>query len=315
MSKRVLLTDFPWPDVDIERQILADAAAELVVAADSSEATLVEQAADVDAIMTTWAAVTRPIIAAAKNCRIVSRMGIGLDNIDIAYCTERGIPVTNVPDYCAIEVAEHALALIMSLARKVAHFHRQTKQGHYNLQSGPPLRRLTGQVLGIVGYGNSGSKLAELASAMGLRVIVATRTNPRDSPDTIRFCGLSDLLGESDFVSLHLPLSDQTRHLINETSLALMKPTAYLVNTSRGGIVDHGALAAALESGRLAGAALDVQDPEPPDLSQRPYNDERVIVTPHAAFASTESVRALRTRATTQVATMLKGQRPDNVVN
>ena len=314
MTHRVLLTDYPWPDVEIEKQILAEVDAELIVAPESDEATLTLCATDVDAILTTWAAVTRGILEAATKCRMVSRMGIGLDNIDVEYCTSRGMVVTNVPDYCAVEVAEHALALILSLGRKVAHYHAETKQGNYNLQSGPPLRRLAGQTLGIVGYGNSGRKLAELAGGLGFKVVVSTRTVPSEASN-VTFCDLETLLAQSDYVSLHLPLNETTRHLINVESLALMKPTAYLINTSRGGIIDHQALTSVLQQEQLAGAALDVQDPEPPDMSQTPFNDPRVVVTPHAAFASTESVEALRTRATAQVAQLLRGETPDNVVN
>jgi D-3-phosphoglycerate dehydrogenase len=314
MSKyKVLLTDYAWPNLDIERATLAEIDAELIVAAEQDAGSLARLAADADAIMTNWAKVPASVIQAAPKCRIVARLGIGLDNIDVATATARRIVVTNVPDYCLIEVAEHALALLLALSRKVAFYHHETKSGQYDLKAGPVLRRIEGQTLGIVGLGNIGRTLASKASALGLKVLATTRSQ-RSAPPGVTFSSLDQLLSDSDYVSLHLPLVSETRHTIGATQLARMKPTAYLINTARGGLIDNGALAEAL-AGRLAGAALDVQDPEPPDLSQAPWNDPRVIVTPHAAFVSEESLANLRSRTARQVAQWLTGSRPENVVN
>ena len=311
---KVLLTDYAWPDVDIERGILAAAGVELIVAQQQDEDSLAALAADVDAIMTCWARVTERVMAASGRCRIVARMGIGLDNIDVGYCTRAGIPVTNVPDYCLQEVAEHTLALLLSLARKTAFYHHASKQGRYELQAGPPLRRLAGQTLGIVGLGAIGGRVAELSLALGLRVVAVNRSG-KTALAGVKMTDLQTLLAVSDFVSLHVPLTPSTRRLIGSGELRRMRPSAYLINTARGGLIDHAALAAALSSGALAGAALDVQDPEPPDLSQPPYDDPRVIVTPHAAFVSAESLAELRTRAATQVADRLRGRTPHKVLN
>lgn len=311
---KVLLTDYAWPDVEIERSVLAAADAELIVAEHQDAESLARLAQGADAIMTNWAKVPGSVIEAAPKCRIVARLGIGLDNIDVASATSRGIPVTNVPDYCLIEVAEHALALVLALGRKVGHYHLATKQGRYELQSGPPLRRIEGQTLGIVGLGAIGRRLAEKALGIGLRVLANNRSGRADLAG-VRMVELNELLGSSDYVSLHVPLTAATQHLIGRIELAKMKPTAYLINTARGGVLDHAALAAALAAGELAGAALDVQEPEPPDLSQPPYNDPRVIVTPHAAFYSEESVNDLRRRVAEQVAARLRGEIPENVVN
>jgi D-3-phosphoglycerate dehydrogenase len=314
----VLLTDYAWPDVEIERRTLAEIDAELIVAEKSKQdaASLAELAKEhqVDAIMTNWAKVPEAVIAGSSKCRIVSRLGIGLDNIDVAYCTSRNIPVTNIPDYCLIEVAEHALALLLGLARKVAFYHQATKSGRYELQAGPKLRRIEGQTLGIVGLGNIGRRLAEKALGLGLNVIATSRSSKSTTPG-VELVALDQLLADSDYVSLHLPFTPATRHMIGAAQLARMKPSAYLINTARGGLIDHAALAAALAAGKLAGAALDVQDPEPPDLSQPPYNDPRVIVTPHAAFVSEESLANLRQRVSRQVAVRLTGGMPENIVN
>ncbi|MEX0936254.1 MAG: C-terminal binding protein [Pirellulales bacterium] len=313
MGLKVLITDYAWPDLDIERAILAEVGAEVILPEDQDAASLARAAVEADAIMTNWANVPAQVIAAAAGCRIVARLGVGLDNIDVAFATERGIVVTNVPDYCRTEVAEHALALILALARKVAYYHAQTKSGVYNLKAGPALRRIEGQTLGIVGLGSIGRSLAEKAVGIGLCVAAFSRSG-RQSPG-VRLVSLDELLTHSDYVSLHVPLSDQTRHLIGAEQLRRMKPSAYLINTARGDVVDHSALAEALDQNQLAGAALDVQSPEPPDLSQPPYNDPRVIVTPHAAFVSVESLENLRSRASRQVATRLAGGVPEAVVN
>jgi D-3-phosphoglycerate dehydrogenase len=310
---RALYTDYPWADASVERLILAEADCELVVSPDNKEPTLAALAPGMDAILTCWAPVTAHVIDAADKCRHIARTGIGLDNIDVARATERGILVTNVPDYCLREVAEHSLALLYALGRKVASYHLATKRGEYNLVAGLPVERIEGKTLGIIGLGQIGSLLAAKAAALGLRVIGANRS--RQTPAGVAWRPLDQLLAESDFVSLQLPLNADTRQIINRGTLALMKPTAYLINTSRGGLVDHEALAHALAANRLAGAALDVQDPEPPDLAQPPWNDPRVIVTPHVAFYSTEATEELRTRVARQVVAFLRGERPENVVN
>ncbi len=315
MSKyKVLLTDYAWPDLDVERAILEEAGAELIVA-DSAEPTrLVELARDADAIMTCWAQTTAEVIRAATNCRLVARMGIGLDNIDVGYCTEHGIPVTNVPDYCVVEVAEHTLALIFALARNVAQFHHSSKMGQYDLRAAPALRRIEGTTLGVVGLGRIGRLVAEKALALGMNVLACTRQT-NSAVAGVRFVGLHELLAASDFVSLHLPLTEETTHLIGASQLAAMQRTSYLINTARGGLVDHRALAAALGDNRLAGAALDVQEPEPPPLDEPPFSDSRVIVTPHAAFVSDHSLVELRRRSANQVAVCLSGGIPENIVN
>lgn len=314
MTWRVLLTDRAWPDSSIEQLVLGSIGAELFEAPDGSESTLCRLAVDVDAIMTCWAPVTEAIVRSAVKCRHIARMGIGLDNIAVAVATERRIRVTNVPDYCVEEVADHTLALLLACARKVAFFHQRTKAGEYLLQAGSQRRRLRGSVLGIVGMGRIARAVAERARSFGFEIIGWTRSGD-DHGSGVRMVELPELLRESDFVSLNVPLKAETRHLLNRESLALLKPTAFVINTSRGGLIDHVALWDALQADRLAGAALDVFDPEPPDLSQPLFRDERVIITPHTAFVSIESLHELRVRAARQVAMTLAGQIPENVVN
>lgn len=313
LTGNVLITDYAWPDLEMETRALEAAGLTVIQPAGTSEAELVEAAGDVDAIMTNWAQVTQNVIAASGRCQQVSRMGIGLDNIDVDYCTQHDIPVTNVPDYCVDEVAEHALALILALGRQIHHYHHETKQGIYELGSGQTLFRLKDQTVGIIGLGNTGRALAHRCMALGFQVLIASRSG-QSMPGT-QTVALEDLLRSSDFISLHLPLNESTRHYIGESAFRLMKPTAYLINTARGGVVDHQALARALDEGRIAGAGLDVQVPEPPDLDQTPYNDPRVIVTPHAAFVSEEALANLRQRSAQQIIDRLAGRTPENIVN
>lgn len=310
---KVLITDYAWPDISIETKMLTAAGCDVVQPAGTSEEELVAAASDVDIIMTNWAQVTAPVIAASGRCRQVSRMGIGLDNIDVAYCTQHGIPVTNVPDYCVHEVAEHALALILALGRQIHHYHHQTQNGQYQLGSGQPMYRLKNQTVGIIGLGNTGRALADRCLGLGFQVLIASRSG--QTMPGAQTVALEDLLRRSDFVSLHLPLDASTANFMDAAKFQQMKPTAYLINTARGGMVDHPALAQALRENRLAGAGLDVQVPEPPDLSQPPYNDPRVIVTPHAAFVSEEAVSDLRRRSAQQVIDCLEGRTPESVVN
>jgi D-3-phosphoglycerate dehydrogenase len=310
---KALYTDYPWADVALERSFLDEVDCELIVSPNNREATLAALAPGVDTIITCWAPVTARVIDAADRCRHIARTGIGLDNIDVARATERGILVTNVPDYCVNEVAEHTLALVFALGRNIGGYHLATKRGVYDLVAGLPAERISGKTLGIIGLGQIGKLLAEKAAAVGMRVVGTNRS--RQTPTGVEWLPLDELLAVSDFVSVQAPLTTETRHLINRETLRRMKPSAYLINTSRGGLVDNAALAEALAEGRIAGAALDVQDREPPDLSQPPYNDPRVIVTPHVAFYSSEATDELRTRVGRQVQAFLRGERPENVVN
>ena len=310
----VLLTDYAWADLDLERDALAKIDAELLLPASGAEADLVALAPQADAIMTNWADVPAAVISAATKCQIIARLGVGLDNIDVTRATECGIPVTNVPDYCVIEVAEHTIALLLATGRNVAYYHEATQHGTYDLSAGAPLRRIEGQTLGLVGFGQIARRVAAKALGLGLRVLAFSRSR-RDPMPGVTFCDLAELLRESDYVSLHVPLAPETKHLIGAAELKMMKPTARLINTARGGVVDHDALAAALAADEIGGAALDVQTPEPPDLSVAPYNDPRVIVTPHAAFVSQESLLDLRTQSTRQIVERLSGRVPEHVVN
>jgi D-3-phosphoglycerate dehydrogenase len=308
--RRVLVTDYAWPDLDIERAVLARAGAEIVVAQTGVEPELLDIAPSVDAIVTCWKMVSAAVLQAAARCVTVARAGVGTDNIDVAAASALGMVVTRVPDYCVEDVAEHTLALILALSRQIVPLAEQTRAGDWDNRSFGAPRRLSGRVLGLVGFGRIGRAVAERAIPFGMEVRTWTRRPPADLPPGVEhFAALDQLLSGADIVSLHLPLAQDTRQLIDARRLALMKNSAVLVNTSRGSLVDEAALTAALERGQLGGAALDVLEREPPPsphLARLPG----VIVTPHAAFYSDRSIPALQRRTATNVADVLEGRLP-----
>lgn len=208
MSKfRVLITDRPWADLELEKKILSPIGIELIDSPDESESTLQELATNVDAIATCWAEVTEQVIRSAKNCKVICRMGIGLDNIDIETASELKIPVTNVPDYCVEEVADHTLGLLLALKRNIGFFHRRTKQGKYNLKAGPPMQRLNGMRLGLIGFGRIGRAVYQRAKAFGLDVVVSTPSANQYGTDC-PMLPLDELLQTSEIISVHAPLTD-----------------------------------------------------------------------------------------------------------
>mgnify|MGYP000173931593 CR=1 FL=1 len=311
---RILITDRAWPDASIEQAVFRQVDGEVFEAPSTDEAQLIRCAADADAILTNWARVTARVIQAARRCRVISRFGIGIDNIAVEAATAQGIAVTNCPDYCVCEVSDHTLGLLLALARRIGFFHLRTKRGEYNLQAATGQQRLSTQTLGVVGLGPIGREVARKARLLGMQVVAHTASG-RDYGLGCPMLGLHELLAQADYVSLHVPLTPTTHHLLGRDQFRLMKPGAYLINTSRGALVDENALWEALQQGRLAGAALDVFDPEPPDLSRPLFQDERVIVTPHAAFVSRQAVEQMRRQAAEQAAAVLAGQRPQNVLN
>lgn len=312
---RVLITDRAWPDCEVEKRELARVDAEVIEAPPGAdEATLVECASGVDAIATCWAQVTQAVIDAAPDCKTIARLGIGLDNIDVAYATSLKIPVTNVPDYCIPEVADHAIGLMLASLRNIAFLNQQTKQGIYNLSAAPLPRRVGSLTLGLFGFGLTGQAVAERARTFGMQVI-ATNSSGNDYGTGTRMVSFEELLEQSDVISIHAPLTDATVHQFDAAAFQKMKSTAIIINTARGALIDFDALKTAVKNEDISGAALDVFDPEPPDLSDPFFQHDRIIATPHAAFISQESLDELRQQAASQVADVLVGKKPSNVVN
>ena len=318
---RILITDFVWPSTAPERAVLAaglGAGVAVVEAPDGSEAALAGLAADCDAIMTCFAQVTPAVVRAARRCRVISRYGVGVDNIAVAAATELGIPVTYVPDYCVDEVSDHTMALLLAWNRQVGFYDRIAKAGRWAGTPAPhPLTRLRGQTLGIIGFGRIGRAVAGKARAFGLSVLAYDSYLPEDAvlPDGITPASLDALLAAADYVTVHTPLNDETRGLIGERALSLMKPTSYLINCARGPIVDESALYAALRDGRIAGAGLDVMESAAPPPEHPLFALDNVIVTPHIAFLSEQSVRELQIRTAQATVAVLQGRMPEFLVN
>ena len=317
MSYRVLVTDYVWPTLARERAVLEPQGVALVPAPSGDEATLARLAAGVDGIMTCFADVTPAVVRASEQLKVIARYGIGVDNIAVDVASGRDVVVTNVPDYCVEEVAEHTLALLLACARRLARYDRAVRSGSWNGKEGMPLYRVHGKTLGIVGFGQIGRRVAAKAKALGLHVLA-------HSPHLIdvdaraagcRAVSLRDLLREADFVSLHLPLTPASARMFDRDRFRAMKPGSIFVNSSRGGLVESAALAEALESGHLAAAGIDVLPQEPPDPDDALLRQENLIVTPHVAFYSEESLAELQTRTAQSVAHVLSGRMPESVVN
>jgi D-3-phosphoglycerate dehydrogenase / 2-oxoglutarate reductase len=311
---KVLVTDVAWPTTDAERDVLAAAGADLVLAPSGDPVELARLAADADAILTCFAKVTAEVLDAAPRCRTVARYGVGVDNIDVAHATSLGMVVSNVPVYCVDEVADSALLGILALARRLLPLTRDVAAGRWGGDVPGTGTRLRGKVLGLVGLGVIGSALAARAQVIGLDVI-AYDLSGRPVPGVRVVDSLDELLAEADAVSLHVPLTERTHHLIGAEQLAAMKPSAWLVNTARGPLVDTEALLAALDGGEIAGAALDVTDPEPLPADHPLRTRDDIVLTPHTAFSSDGSLVELATRAATNVVDVLQGRVPATVVN
>ncbi|MCD6029912.1 MAG: hydroxyacid dehydrogenase [Thermomicrobiales bacterium] len=314
--------------LELEQALVAevtDINVRLVSRASVSEDDLIRAAQDADALLvSTREVVSRRVLENIPRVKVISRYGVGLDNVDLDAAADAGIVVTHYPGYCTSEVADHAMAMIMALNRRIVEQDRALREGAW-VEHGPATRRilrgpvqpLREQTLGLVGFGRIGQAVAARAKPFNLTILAA---DPYIDPDVMVAAGvepvsLEDLLRRSDIVTIHAPLTPETRGLINAETLALMKPSAVLVNTARGPIIDLPALAEALEEGKLAGAALDVVDPEPLPADAPFYRMPNVILTPHSAYYSERSVDVVRRETLLEALQVLRGKRPRTVAN
>lgn len=291
---------------------------QLVESPGQSEAEIVRAAAGAHVIVCGGA----PKISAAVICQLpqlkaIIRSGIGVDTIDLAECSRRGIYVANIPDYCIEEVATHALTLILNWSRKLPLAQRAIEDGRWDIAALRPLQSPREQVLGLLGFGRIARALCRLSRAVGFQVWA---NDPYIEKSRIQKSGakpvsLKRLLRGADFVSLHLPLTEKTRHIINEERLREMKATAYLINTARGELIDEKALQHALETGQIAGAGLDVMEHEPPQSDHPLCLLQNAVITPHCAWYTERSQKVLREKACAEVIRVLRGGMPKNVVN
>jgi D-3-phosphoglycerate dehydrogenase / 2-oxoglutarate reductase len=316
-EKLVLVTDYTWESTDAEAEVLRLVGAELLVAQTSDEEELIRLVPNVDAILTCFAHVTGNVIRAGHKLQVIGRYGIGVDNIDVDEATRRGIVVTNVPVYCLDEVTDHAMALLLACARNICAYNSAVRLGDWRLSANRRVHRVRGLALGVIGLGNIGRMLVRKAQAFGLRVLVHDPHVPFEQISELGAVPLEldQLLSEADFVSVHVPLTSETHHLIDSGKLRLMKPGAFLINTSRGGIINLEDLGLALIKGWIAGAALDVFEPERLETDHPLLAAPNLIVTPHAAFYSEESLLELERKAAANVAQVLSGHRPESIVN
>jgi D-3-phosphoglycerate dehydrogenase / 2-oxoglutarate reductase len=316
---KVVITDFGDPDHSLEVEEFQASGLDLELVrldAHTTEA-LFPAIADADGLLVQWAKITRPVINQLTRCKVISRYGIGVDMVDLEAASERGILVCNVPDYCIEEVSTHAITCLLALNRHLFLHHGHVRSGKWGGAPGGAPARLSGQTLGIVGLGNIGREVARKASALGLHILGYDPYLPSEKAATlgVELTNLEFLLRHADYISLHCPLTEETRHLIGSAQLAWMKPTAYLINMARGPVVDQPALAQALTSGTIQGAALDVLEQEPPAANDPLLKLDNVLLTPHVASWSGDAIIQLRRETARNVVMALKGQQPRSIVN
>jgi len=294
MTKLNIVVADAFTDMDVEKSVLAPLNADIVVGHCRSDDDVVALARDADALIVHWVPITRKAIEQLTRCQIITRYGIGLDNIDLTAARERGIYVANVPDYCIDEVASQTLGFLLALGRRIFLSDRLMRQGRWEIGDEiGPVRRFQRQTLGLVGLGRIGRRVAQLATPLGMRILGYDIQPPKD-PGPVTLAGLETVIREADYLSVHCPLMEETRHLINAATLGIMKPTSFLINVARGGVVDTMALIEALTRKQIAGAALDVFEEEPLPLEHPLRKMENVILTPHTAAYSSDALREIR---------------------
>jgi len=316
---KIVITDFGDPSHELEEAELraSGLSYNLVRLNTRSADELLPHVRDADALIVQWASITRPLIEALQQCRVISRYGIGVDMIDLEAASERGIPVCNVPDYCIDEVSTHTLAFVLALNRRLLPQTAHVASGQWGGAPGGMPQRLSLQRIGVLGLGRIGREVARKAQGVGLTVLAFDPYLGADQAQAlgVELVSLEALLRRSDYLSIHCPLTKETRHLIGAAQLALMKPSAFLINMARGPVVDQAALYQALVTGVIAGAAADVLEQEPPDPNDPLLKLPNMHVTPHSSSASTESVLQLRRDVARHVIEVLRGDPPRAVVN
>lgn len=327
MFRAVRLNATSYPVEDAEVRALRAVGAELVSVEGQHASEIVAAAAECDALLVVSSRVPGDVIRQLTRCRIISRLGAGTDRIDVDAATQLGIVVANVPDFCLNEQAEHTMALLLASCRRLPYMIDAMHRGEWTARSHSGVHRLAGQTLGLIGFGASAQAVARRAAAFDVRVIAWTRAPDkyREQADKlgVAFIPMERLFADADFVSIHVPLTDETRGLVNASRLKLMKPSGILINTARGAIVDEAALVEALRNRQIGGAALDVFDgidvfalPQHGTSPSHPLLElENVILTPHCAGSSVESTLDSKTRGAQHAAQVLKGHWPTHVVN
>ncbi len=306
---KIVITDNLNGNCDIEKKILSSIDADVKIYKELHGSQLIEAVEDADAVLVDMAELDAEVIGAMNKCKVISRYGAGYDNVDTVAAAKAGIKVTIVPDYCIHEVAEHAFALLLSFERNIAQRAKAVGEGRWRDVPSPMIKRVHGSVLGIIGYGRTGHALKGMAEGFGFsRVLVHSRgLNPGDKIDeSVYAVSLETLLKESDYVSLHLPLNKETKYFINKDSFQLMKNDSVLINTARGAVINESDLEAALITGQIRGAAIDVLEHEPPKGNCNLAKLDNIIVTDHRAYYSEDSIELLKEKCAFNALSVLK---------
>jgi len=317
MTFKIVVTDYEFADLAPEQAVLERAGLSLVPAQCRSEEELIEVCADADAIINQYAQITPRVIAALDKCKVISRYGIGLNTIAVPDATAAGICIANVPDGSLEDVSDHAAAMMLALARGLGRFDAAVRSGRWDYTVAKPLFRLRGKTLGLLSFGQIPQRLARKMAAFGVSIIAH---DPYANPALAAELGVTlvdsdTLYRQSDFLSVHVPLTDSTLGLVGAAQFALMKPTAYLVNTARGPVVDQAALVDALQAGSIAGAGLDVFEREPLGADHPLTAMPNVLLSPHCAWYSEESEVEIRSKAAQNVVDVFQGRLPAYHVN
>ena len=308
----VAVADSPFPSLDPAKEVLLPLDAEWRMATEPTLDGILEVARDVDGLFVTYGQITAEVIGGLENCKVIGRFGLGIDNIDIAAATAKNITVVYAPVYCLDEVSDHAMAMLLSLARKIPFSNQLVQSGRWEMPAVTPIARLRGQTLGLVGFGNIPRQVAPKAQAFGINVITADPFIPEDVTKNagVELVELDALLERSDYISIHAPMLPETEKMFNAGVFKKMKNTALLVNTARGPLVDTDALCDALDAGEIGGAALDVVPVEPLPADSKLLGRDNLILSPHTGFYSEDALRDLQTTVAKDVAAVLGGKEP-----
>jgi D-3-phosphoglycerate dehydrogenase len=310
----VVITDCDHGFVTLEQEEMDRIGAKMTLAQVKSEADVVRVCGQADGILNQYAPLTRGILERLTRCQVIVKYGVGVDTVDLRAATDLGIIVSNEPDYCFDEVSDHAIGLLMAMARKVTFFDQKVKSNQWDFRQGIPIHRIRNKTLGLIGCGRIGREVARKMSTFGVRVI-AYDPYIADTGGAIAFVDLDTVLRESDFISIHCSLNESTRHLLGGREFQKMQRKPLVINVARGPIIEEKELIRALNEGRISGAGLDVLEKEPPDPDNPLLKMDNVILSPHVAFYSEESIRELKQRATEGVSAVLLGEWPRVVVN
>ncbi|MBI5581108.1 MAG: C-terminal binding protein [Deltaproteobacteria bacterium] len=313
----VVLTDYEWPDLGIEHGIFSPFGINFTAARCKNEDDVLTVAENADAIITEYAPLSEKVIHSLRRCKIISMNAAGFDNVNIEAATDEGILLVNCPDYCFEEVADHTMAMILSCARGIFQYDRRIRSEIWDFKSTGPRQRIRNSVLGLMGFGRIAQAVAARAKSFGMRVVAS---DPFISDEFFKASGVQpatriETIAAADYLSIHVPLTKDTQKSFGAEELSCMKRSAFLINMSRGAVIDERALHEALKSGIIRGAALDVLEKEPPDFKNPLLSLDNVLVTPHAAFYSEDAMTEVRSRAAKEVIKVFKGELPDHIVN